>query len=297
MKLLKLIGAQNLLLLAFAQLVFRYGYLELHPNIFLVLSDWQNTLLVIACVLIAAGGFLMINISGDDSESNALSEDKAYNLYAVLTFIGVAIGFYLSNYIEKPWFSVLFVAIAGGLYLYATSLKYTAVVNNIVAAIFIGLSILLVGVFNLFPVLPTAELLHTQTLFGLIMDYSIFAFSLGLVLSMVNDIKNTDSDYNAGYQTLPVVLGKGRTARVAFFLGLAPVGLTLYYCNAYLKELLPSLGYVLLFVLGPLIYFLIQVWSAKTNKEFKKLETVLKLVLFFAAASIAVITLNIQNNA
>lgn len=297
MKLLKLLGIQNLLLLAFAQLVFRYGYLELHPNIFLVLSDWQNALLVIACVLIAAGGFLMINISGDDSNGSVISEDKAYNLYAVLTFIGVAIGFYLSNYIEKPWFSVLFIAIAGGLYLYATSLKYTAVVNNIVAAIFIGLSILLVGVFNLFPVLPTAELLHTQTLFGLIMDYSIFAFSLGLVLSVVNDIKNTDADYNAGYQTLPVVLGKGRTARVAFFLGLVPVGLVLYYCNAYLKELLPSLGYVLLFVLGPLIYFLIQVWTAKTHKEFKKLETVLRLVLFFAAASIAVITLNIQNNA
>lgn len=297
MKLLKLLGIQNLLLLAFAQLIFRYGYLELYPNIFLVLSDWQNALLVIACVLIAAAGFLMINISGDDSNGSVISEDKAYNLYAVLTFIGVAIGFYLSNYIEKPWFSVLFIAIAGGLYLYSTSLKYTAVVNNIVAAIFIGLSILLVGVFNLFPVLPTAELLHTQTLFGLIMDYSIFAFSLGLVLSVVNDIKNTDADYNAGYQTLPVVLGKGRTARVAFFLGLVPVGLVLYYCNAYLKELLPSLGYVLLFVLGPLIYFLIQVWPAKTHKEFKKLETVLRLVLFFAAASIAVITLNIQNNA
>ena len=222
MKLLKLLGIQNLLLLAFAQLVFRYGYLELHPNIFLVLNDWQNAILVIASVFIAAGGFLMINISKDESYSTIISENKVYNLYAVLTFIGVAIGFYLSNYIEKPWFSVLFIAIAGGLYLYGTSLKYTAVVNNIVAAIFIGLSI---------------------------------------------------------------------------FLGLVPVGLVLYYANAYLKELLPSLGYILLFVLGPLIYFLIQVWSAKTNKEFKRLEAVLRLVLFFTAASIAVITLNIQNNA
>ena len=297
MKLLKLLGIQNLLLLAFAQLVFRYGYLELHPNIFLVLNDWQNALLVIASVFIAAGGFLMINISKDESYSTIISENKVYNLYAVLTFIGVAIGFYLSNYIEKPWFSVLFIAIAGGLYLYGTSLKYTAVINNIVAAIFIGLSILLVGVFNLFPVLPTAELMHAQTLFGLIMDYSIFAFTLGLVLSIVRDIKNTDADDNAGFQTLPVVLGKGRAAKVAFFLGLIPVGLVLYYANAYLKELLPSLGYMLLFVLGPLIYFLIQVWSAKTNKEFKRLETVLRLVLFFTAASIAVITLNIQNNA
>ena len=297
MKLLKLLGIQNLLLLAFAQLIFRYGYLELRPNIFLVLSDWQNALLVMASIFIAAGGFLMINISKDESYSAIISENKAYNLYAVLTFIGVAIGFYLSNYIEKPWFSVLFIAIAGGLYLYGTSLKYTAVVNNIVAAIFIGLSILLVGVFNLFPVLPTAELMHAQTLFGLIMDYSIFAFFLGLVLSMVDDIKNTDADYNAGYQTLPVILGKERTARIAFFLGLVPVGLVLYYANAYLKELLPSLGYILLFVLGPIIYFLIQVWSAKTNKEFKRLEAVLRLVLFFTAASIAVITLNIQNNA
>jgi len=294
MKLLKLLSFQNLLLLAFAQLVFRYGYLELHPDIFLVLSDWKNALLVIACVFIAAGGFLMINISGNENSTAVISEDKAYNLYAVLTFIGVGIGFYLSNYIEKPWFSVLFIAIAGGLYLYATSLKYTAVVNNIVAALFIGLSILLVGVFNLFPVLPTSGLMQSQTLFELIMDYSVFAFFLGLVLSMVSDIKNTDTDYNAGYQTLPVVLGKGRTAKVAFFTGLVPVGLILYYANAYLRELLPSLGYVLLFILGPFIYFLIQVWSAKTQKEFARLETVLRLVLFFTAASIAVITINIK---
>ena len=109
MKLLKLLGIQNLLLLAFAQLVFRYGFIDLDPNIYPVLTDWQNALLVIACVFIAAGGFLMINISDNENYTNTISESRAYNLYAVLTFIGVGIGFYLANYIEKPWFSIMFI--------------------------------------------------------------------------------------------------------------------------------------------------------------------------------------------
>jgi 4-hydroxybenzoate polyprenyltransferase len=55
---LKLIHYRHLLLLAFMQLIFRYGYLKLQ-NIPLALIDWQYILLVLSTVCLAAGGAII----------------------------------------------------------------------------------------------------------------------------------------------------------------------------------------------------------------------------------------------
>jgi 4-hydroxybenzoate polyprenyltransferase len=297
MKVLKLLGFENLLLLAFAQLIFRYGFLEHQPGMFLALNYWQNALLVLSCVCIAAGGYLINAIAGSDSGTAVMKEERAYNLYALLTITGVGIGFYLANHIQKPWFSSIFVAVAFGLYLYATSLKYSIVVSNVVIGIIVMLSVLIVGIFNLYPVIYTDGLVKIQAIFGLIMDYALFAFVIVLLITMIKDIAAADADYNAGASTLPLALGKQRAARVAFFVGLIPVVMVLYYTDAYLRELLWTLCYTLLFILGPLIWFLINLWTAKTQKEFARLEMALKIILFFAAVSIAVLTYNVESNA
>ena len=62
MKYLKLIRYQNLLLLAFMQLIFRYGFLKMQ-NISLALTDFQYALLVLSTVLIAAAGYIINDIS------------------------------------------------------------------------------------------------------------------------------------------------------------------------------------------------------------------------------------------
>jgi 4-hydroxybenzoate polyprenyltransferase len=55
--------------------------------------------------------------------------------------------------------------------------------------------------------------------------------------------------------------------------------------------------YTLLCVVGPLLYFTIKSWSAKTTKDFHHLSKVLKLVLLFGIISIAVVAYNIKNHA
>ena len=132
MKYLRLIRYQNLLMLALMQLIFRHGFLELQ-NIPLALSDWQYGILVLATVCIAAGGYIINNIFDVETDAENkpenvivgkfISETKAYNLYIGFTVIGVAMGFYLSNVINKPSFASLFIVIAATLYFYATSLK------------------------------------------------------------------------------------------------------------------------------------------------------------------------------
>ncbi|WP_129749872.1 geranylgeranylglycerol-phosphate geranylgeranyltransferase [Flavobacterium beibuense] len=302
MKSARLIRYGNLLFLAFTFCAFRYGFLEQQQGLTLALNQLQFLMLVFSCVCIAAGGFLINNIIDGNSEINfGISEAKGYNLYAALNIVGVGIGFYLSNLIGKPGFALLFILIAATMYFYATNLKYTIVVNNLIIAFLVAISILVVGIYDLYPMITPENQKYLGTLFGIFIDFSIFTFVISFIREIVKNIRDVNKDYNEGINTLPIALGKERMAKAAFVLSLIPVGLLLYYANTYLindkATLLYALIYLLLFVLGPLIYFMIGLWTAKTEKDFDRLSLVLKIVLAFAALSIVVITFNIQNNA
>lgn len=298
MKFLKLIGLGNLLLLAFAQLIFKYGFLDYQGGLIMSLDDSHYLLLVVASALIAAGGFLITNITAHGSERYGLSESAAYYIYGGFTIAGLVIGYYLADHIGRPSFMIAFAIAVGTLYFYSTNLRESLLLGNIVIAFLMGLSIIIIGVFALYPVgtdSVSAEQLHLA--FRVVTHYSIFAVVLGLLTTLLNDLKNTDADYNDGLNTLPIAIGKQRAAKVTFAIGIIAAGLIVYYINAYLKELLWAMGYILLFILGPIIYVLINLWSAKTSKDFAILEVILKAVLFCTALSAAIITFNIRHNA
>ncbi|WP_052123204.1 geranylgeranylglycerol-phosphate geranylgeranyltransferase [Flavobacterium beibuense] len=302
MKTARLIRYGNLLLIAFAFCTFRYGFLELQAGLPLALNNLQFLLLTISAVCIGAGGFLINNIIDNDVEKKyGISEGIAYNLYIGLNIIGVGIGFYISNYIGTPGYTLVFILLSGTMYLYATSLKYTIVINNIIVACIVAVSVVLIGVFNLYPSITPENKPYMATIFSIFLDYAAFAFIISFIREIIKNLRDTDKDYNNGINTLPIALGKNRIAKITVALNLIPVAMILYYIDAYFVNesgmLLYALLYVLLFVLGPLIYFIIKLWSAKTYKDFDRLSLTLKIVLAFAALSIVIITFNIQNNA
>lgn len=298
MKFLKLIGFGHLLLLAFAQFIFKYGFLDYQEGLTMSINDSGYLLLVLSSVMIAAGGFLITNITANGSESYGLSESAAYYIYGGLTIGGLVIGYYLSNLIGRPSFMIAFAIAVGTLYFYSTNLRESLLLGNVVIAFLIGLSVIIIGIFSLYPVVGgITEFQQLSMLFRLIADYAIFGVVIGFLTTLINDLKNTDIDYNEGLNTLPIAIGKERAAKVAFVFGIIAAGMILYYINAYLKELLWAMGYLLLFVLGPLVYFLINIWSAKTTKEYTTLDIVLKVIVFFTALSVLVITLNMKYNA
>ncbi|KGO90737.1 prenyltransferase [Flavobacterium suncheonense GH29-5 = DSM 17707] len=294
-------------MLALMQLVFHFVFFKNQSDLLLALSDWQFVLLVVATVCIAAAGYVINNIMDQETDSVAkpnevvvgkhLSESLAYNLYIGLNIVGVGIGFYLSNLIGKPMFSSVFIIVAATLYLYATSFKQTLLIGNIIVALLLGLSVIIVGVFDLFPVTFDENRIQMAVYFSILTDYALFAFVLNFIREIVKDIEDMDGDYNAGMNTLPIVLGKERTAKIVFFLTLVPIALLLLYINKNLLTLEWVMYYLLLFVTAPLLYFLIKIWSAKTKKDFNHLSLILKLVLLFGILSIVVITVNMKLNA
>lgn len=298
MKLVKLYGLNNVLLLVFGMLAFKYGFLDRQEILTLALNDWQYGLMVLACALIAAGGAFINNVAGVGKENTTqYSEATAYNIYIALTLAGAGLGYYIANFTGRPMFSGVFIAGAATLYIYATSLKQTILVSNILIALTMSLPIVAIGVFTMFPVIADYNRPLLATLFDLMLDYALFIFVIGLLITFVKDLATTDDDYNSGITTLPIALGRARALKIILAFTILPVAMLFYYANTYIIDLTIALGYGLFLILGPLVYFVIKVWSAKTVKEFMHLETVLRIVLFLTLLSIVVITLNIEYNA
>ncbi|HSD14261.1 MAG TPA: geranylgeranylglycerol-phosphate geranylgeranyltransferase [Flavobacterium sp.] len=307
MNFLKLIRFQNLLMLALTQLVFHFLFFKKQQDLSLALADWQFILLVIATVAIAAGGYVINNIMDQETDrfskpkkvivGNHISEGMAYNIYVTLNIIGVGIGFYLSNVIEKPSYLGIFIAVAFLLYIYATNLKQNLLIGNIIVALLVSFSIILVGIFDLYPATYDGNREQMGVIFSILLDYALFAFIINVIREIVKDIEDMDGDYNSGMSTLPIVLGRARTSKLIFGLTFIPITLLIFYVNENLSEIQWVMYYALLFVLGPLLYFLIKIWNATTKKDFNHLSLILKLVMLFGILSIVVITLNMKGNA
>lgn len=308
MKFLKLIRYKNLLMLAFMQLLFRYAFLK-QQQIPLALADWQYGLLVLSTVLLAAAGYVINNIYdvGTDSINKpndvvigkGISETAAYNIYIGLNISGVAIGFVLSNIIMRPTFASLFILIASLLYFYATTLKQIMILGNFVVALLLAVSVLIIGVFDLFPATTTENQAQMASLFSILADYALFAFMINFIREIVKDIEDVNGDYNMGMNTLPVAIGVSRAAKIALGFTIVSFIMCGLYCNTYLMQnkLYIAVLYAFVTVLAPLLYFIVKIFSAKSQKDFKHLSTILKLILFFGILSILVIALNISYNA
>jgi 4-hydroxybenzoate polyprenyltransferase len=289
------------------QLLFRYGFLKFQ-NIFLSLTDWQYGLLVLATVLIAAAGYVINDILDqetdyDNDKANVIvgkliSEKAAYNLYFALNITGVGIGYYLASVIHKPSFAGAFIIISATLYMYATSLKQMLLIGNIVVALLLSFSVIIIGLFDLLPATYEGNQIEMGVMFSILIDYAIFAFILNLIREIVKDMEDVEGDYNNGMSTLPIAIGNEKTSKIAAALGIIAILILLWYINSNLMQskLYYAVIYGLVLVVAPMIFFVVKIWNAKTKEDFRLLSTVLKWIIFFGILSILAINLNIMQN-
>ena len=303
MKYLKLIRFQNLLMLAFMQLVFRYLFLK-QSYVDLALTDFNYILLIFATVCIAAGGYVINNIMDQDTDEIAkpqnrvvgvsISETVAYNWYIGLTIVGVGIGFYLSNVIYKPTFASMFILVATLLYMYATSFKQIPVLGNVVVALMLSTSIIIIGLFDILPAIDVDNRFRMKEAFDILMHYAIFAFIINLIREIIKDLEDMDGDYQSGINTLPIAIGVQKTKIIVGVLTVISIGILAYYVNSNLFELDYVVYYAMVLIVGPLIYFGVKLMNTANKKEFHHLSLVLKIILFFGILSVAVIVFNLK---
>ena len=306
MKYLHLIRYKNLIVLASMQLTFRFGFLKLQ-QCDLALANFQFVLLVLATVFIAAGGYIINAIFDVDTDfengkkvliGTEISEKSAYNLYSFVTFLGVVIGFYLSNVILRPNFAVLFVLMATLLYFYSTTLKPLPLIGNVVVAFLVSFSILIIGIFDLYPATDAINKPQMQVIFSILVDYAIMAFIINLIREIIKDLEDIKGDHAQDMKTLAIVLGASKTRLIGGGLVVLAITFILLYVNNYVmvNHLYFAAIYVLIFVVAPLVYLFIQLISAHEKKQFHQLSSVLKFIMVSGIGSILVITQNILHH-
>lgn len=277
------------------QVFIKYGLLEPLGAV-TTLNTFGFSLLVIATVCIAAAGNIINDIYDIEIDKinkptkvligKKISERTANRLFIVLNIIGVAIGFYLSNAIGKPGFAALFIGISALLYMYASYLKGMLLVGNLLVSALVAMSLLIVALFDLFPAITLANQASQSAIFKIVLHFAIFAFFINFIREIVKDLQDINGDKNGNMNTLPIVLGRKRTATTVFLLGVFMVCGVVFYMYEYLYNEQILLLYFLFAIVAPLLYFCLKAWDAETQKQFSFLSKLLKIIMFLGICSI-----------
>ena len=282
-------------MIALVQLLIKYAFLEPF-GVKTTLDTFGIVLLILATLCIAAGGNIINDIYDVDTDlvnkpeqviiEKYISEKTAYTLFILLNLIGVGAGFYISHHVGKAPFFSIFVIISILLYVYASYLKRTLLLGNIVISILVALSVIIIGVFDLIPSIT----LHNQdtqlVFFKVILDYALFAFSINLLREIAKDIEDIDGDYKAGMYTLPIAIGRERAKNILTVLNFFPLFGLIYYVVSDLYRQPLAVAYFLLLVIGPLIYTTIKTFSATQKKDMHHISIMYKWIMLFGLLSL-----------
>jgi 4-hydroxybenzoate polyprenyltransferase len=296
----KLIRPINILMIIYVQVMIKYVIFGKN-EVVVAMSDFQFALLVLATVLIAAAGNVVNDIFDVNIDSinkptkvivwRVIPERAAYNFYIILNVLGVAVGFYLSNQLGRPGLAAIFIVISALLYIYATHIKAMLLVGNILISLLVAMSLLVMVLFDIFPVIDVVnrelQLQYTRV----ILLYAGFAFFINLIREIVKDLEDIDGDQNGGRQTLPIVFGRKRATSMVFALGIIAMLAILFYTYKSISSFqTTTIMYFVFMVCAPLLYFCIQARDAKNNKQYARLSLILKIVMITGIGSIFLIT-------
>lgn len=265
-------------------------------NLAITLNDFEFFLLVLSMVSLAAAGNIINDIYDQRADlinkpekvviESRISESTGYNWFIALNVTGVGIGFYLSSVVGRPSFAALFILPSAFLYLYATQLKSTVLVGNLVVSLMVAMIIVMVGIFDLLPAITPQNKTTQRVIFSILIDYGLFALVINFLREMIKDQEDISGDYNAGYQTLPILLGRKRTNKIIFLIGIFPLIGVVYYIYNYLFHNQVAVFYVFLLIVLPMLYFLVKIPEAKSKDNYRHLSMVLKGILAAGLLSI-----------
>jgi len=305
MKFLNLIRWKNLVILALVQLMIKYALLEPFistTGIATTLRPLGFAMLVLATLCIAAAGYAINDLYDLETDrinkpqkviiGNGITEKQVTRWFIVLNVLGVGFGYLVSYHIGKSDFFAIFIIISGVLYMYSAYLKQFPLLGNLTVSACIGLSILLVGIYDVLPAMTDNNRNLQRTFFDVILDYALFAFFINLLRELVKDIEDMDGDAAAGYQTLPVQFGSATAKYLSLILNLILAGLTVYYVLTFLYKNQVMVLYFLVCITAPLVYTAIRLFQAKDKKDFSRVSFLLKLIMLSGILSILVFNLS-----
>lgn len=256
------------------------------------MSTLEFSLLVLACILIAAGGYVINDIEDVNIDrinkpdkliiSKSVSSELAYNIYLGLTFTGIIIGFYLSYCRNIHYIGIINLVTSGLLYFYSTSYKCVPVLGNLIVAILTALSVAIV-------ILPEPVMMNDVVVLLFGAAYTFFAFIMTFIRELIKDLEDEAGDAAYDCKTLPVIAGNKITKIITFIFTIFAI-LVLAKIQLSTRQWETIIPFIFLtgFVQLPLVWLSIQILKADDKKDFKNAGNLSKMIMFTGILSMIV---------
>lgn len=288
---LKLIRYKNLLMVLLTMVLTKYALLESHSSNTL-LSHFNFIILTTAVLLITASGYIINDIFDIETDKinkpsklfldKNFSIKKAWSFYILLNVFGLALGIFVSIATNTPLNSLYFIVTAIILFFYSKSFKKIALIGNLIVSFLCALVIFLVSEFKFIGTnLESSSKISSDLIIAI---YLFFSFTITLIREIIKDIEDVNGDLKIKAKTLPIVIGRKRASHVAFFFSSILLIFLLLVLQFIRSEYL-FLGYGIIFLLLPLLYFMYKLWFAETKKDFSSLSNQMKIIMLFGILS------------
>lgn len=286
---------KNLLMILLIQLLIKFVLFQKF-DLSVSLDNLHFFLLSLSTICIAAAGYIINDIHDIKADlinkpnkvfvGKKISVSRANNLFIAINSIGLLLGFYLSFYINHNSFFIIFILTSLLLYRYAIDLKNRLLIGNVVIAVIVFFSIMIIVVFD---IVPATNNYNNQTqihIVKLLLLISGFAFSLTLLREIIKDLEDVIGDKKINAKTLPIVWGEAKTKKLLFFLSLAIfMGINYFSFLLYQSNLYGAV-YLTIIVSLPLLYFLLKINRSKTKNDYHKLSGLLKIIMLLGILTI-----------
>ena len=290
MAILKLIRYKNLLMVLLTMVLTKYALIKVFfDNSYL--SVFQFFILVCSVLSITASGYIINDIFDINADKInkpqklfievLVTKKKAWIFYFLGILFGFITGVYISLTTQLPYYSFYFIGTIGILFLYSKYLKKIALIGNLTIAVLCTLVIYLVVEFEGAYFIKNSSLVSLKIIF---VAYYIFSFLTTLIREIIKDIEDINGDIKLNAHTLPILIGRKRASKVAFFFAAVLLFGLLLILQLLHKEII-FVTYSVIFIVLPLVYFMYVLWKIESKREYSKLSKLLKIIMFFGIIS------------
>lgn len=294
----KLIRLQNLIFIAFIQYVMQKIILVPLLQIYGFESGLSTSmlhLLILATILIAAGGYVLndyfdvkidrLNQPDKLIIGNQISRNTAMLMHQLLTAAGIISGLFAAYFARSFSLALIFIVVPGLLWFYSASYKRQFMIGNLVVAFNAALSILIVAIDQLAFLQKEFGKLIFETpipteMYAWIGSFALFAFLTTWIREIIKDMEDEPGDREMECRTMPIKWGRQKTTRFTISL-IALTNIALYSLSAlYLPfEGTLTLRYLIFGISLPFLVLIYLLWNAKTQANYHQASTLTKIIM------------------
>lgn len=279
--LLTLIRWPNLVFIALAQLL-AFDYIVKIPE-WIGISLWYEDafLLIASTVLIAAAGYMIndyfdIRIDAVNKPerlilSKVISRRAMITWHVILNLIAIALVVKLAYDNQLRLIAIQLFCITA-LVVYSMSFKRKLFIGNLLVGLLIGLSILLVGIYE--PLFKVLSFEGTNT--RLLWLYAIFAFLITLIREIIKDAEDMRGDLREGCRTIPIVYGLRKTKHIINIIYALLLALVVVFIVRLFHEKDILCWYFIIGIILPSFFLLYKIQKAISTKDFARLSSWIK---------------------